>query len=123
MFSFRNFSIIAVAIAILPLSAAADKIWSPSEVLIRDDICPQTTSRKITVEGYLGEPLESENGVWMYDITDKQHEFPLITLSVYSERKLNVQDNARVRVTGPCTRKGSMDDVLPAIWVDRIAVR
>lgn len=123
MFGFKNFAALTIALTMPVLSAAADKIWSPSEVLARDEICPPTTSKNITVEGYISEPLESENGMWMYDMTDKQEQFTLITVSVYSERKLNVHDNARVRVTGPCTRKGSMDNAFPAIWVDRLEVR
>lgn len=123
MFTFRNFAIMVIAMATPVLSAAADKIWTPSEALVREELCPKTGSRNITVEGYLGEPLESDNGVWMYDITDKQNQFPLVTLGVYSERKLNVEDNTRVRVTGPCTRKGSMDNDFPALWVDRLEVR
>lgn len=123
MFTLRNSAIAAIAMTMTSLSAAADKVWSPSEVLARDEICPPTTSKNITIEGYISEPLEGDNGVWMYDITDKQEQFTLITVSVYSERKLNVHDNARVRVTGPCTRKGSMDNAFPAIWVDRLEVR
>ena len=76
----------------------------------------------VTVEGFVADSYE-DSGTLVFELLDSPDDFAIVALVVYAKGKPNLQDGMRVRITGPCSRRGSLDNMRPAVWVDRIEVR
>ncbi|MEK6212183.1 MAG: hypothetical protein AABM64_17785 [Pseudomonadota bacterium] len=125
MLKLWGLSVLILINAMADASAAGTKVWIPSEARVSLEACPDTGFTRITVEGLVREGIPPPDGTFSYFLIDNEDdEFAPIPLFVFSERPLETDDYARVRVTGQCSRRYSTGEIsFPYIWVERYDIR